>query len=255
MTADGWTRAVRDQLGLGRLLPLGGAADGAWIAESAAAAVLRDAARSVRGVRIGSLRLALADPETAGEPAVPAPPGALPPGALRLDAEFEATAARPLPATADELRGALSGAAATRLGLVLDTVDLRVTALLDTEPQAPAGRPDTDCGTTPPAGTQNTQDAQGTQGTQEDEVAAAAAAVPGVVRLAGALGGAGRAVHIGHRTAPDTLAARHIRVELATATGVRALDVALAVRRAVASACTDRPTVAVVVTAVSAATD
>ncbi|MGC3004257.1 nucleopolyhedrovirus P10 family protein, partial [Streptomyces sp. G35A] len=36
-TADRWTRAVREQVGLGRLLPLGGPRDGAWIAERAAA--------------------------------------------------------------------------------------------------------------------------------------------------------------------------------------------------------------------------
>ncbi|MGW0417238.1 nucleopolyhedrovirus P10 family protein, partial [Streptomyces collinus] len=40
MTADGWTQGVRHQLALGRLLPLGGPRDGAWIAEGAAAAVL-----------------------------------------------------------------------------------------------------------------------------------------------------------------------------------------------------------------------
>ncbi|MGA6226178.1 nucleopolyhedrovirus P10 family protein, partial [Streptomyces umbrinus] len=47
MTADRWTQAVRNQLGLGRLLPLGGPHDGAWITEAAATAVLRRAARSV----------------------------------------------------------------------------------------------------------------------------------------------------------------------------------------------------------------
>ncbi|MGW4109159.1 nucleopolyhedrovirus P10 family protein, partial [Streptomyces sp. NPDC004976] len=40
MTADRWTHAVRQQVGLGRIVPLGGARDGAWIAERAAAVLL-----------------------------------------------------------------------------------------------------------------------------------------------------------------------------------------------------------------------
>lgn len=48
-TADRWTRAVREQLRLGRLLPLGGPGDGAWIAERAAREVLLVAARGWRG--------------------------------------------------------------------------------------------------------------------------------------------------------------------------------------------------------------
>ncbi|MGM7444871.1 hypothetical protein ACPW7O_26180, partial [Streptomyces tunisiensis] len=75
MTADRWTRMVRQQVGLGRLLPLGGPYDGAWIAERAAGGVLRDAAgREVPEARLDSVRLGLADPGTAAEPAVPAPP-------------------------------------------------------------------------------------------------------------------------------------------------------------------------------------
>ncbi|MEU9384064.1 hypothetical protein AB0D38_25170, partial [Streptomyces sp. NPDC048279] len=34
MTADRWTEAVRHPLGLGRLLPLGGPHDGAWVTEA-----------------------------------------------------------------------------------------------------------------------------------------------------------------------------------------------------------------------------
>ena len=63
MTADRWTRAVREQLGMGRLLPLGEPRDGAWISEEAAEAVLRRAARELPGVRLGVLRIAVADPE------------------------------------------------------------------------------------------------------------------------------------------------------------------------------------------------
>ncbi|MGW4256683.1 hypothetical protein ACWEK7_35330 [Streptomyces californicus] len=39
--ADGWTAAVRERLGLGRLLPLGAPAEGSWIAETLEAARAR----------------------------------------------------------------------------------------------------------------------------------------------------------------------------------------------------------------------
>ncbi|MFD4034800.1 hypothetical protein ACFWVP_30930 [Streptomyces sp. NPDC058637] len=218
--ADGWTAAVRQRLGLGRLLPLGGAADGSWIAERAAAEALRDAAVG-SGAVLGTLRIAPAYADGAPDPVVPGPPSALPPGPLRIEAGFSATARRPLPATADALRSALLTAAAERLGLVVDEVDLRVTALLDEEPgrvgRSPAevreARPDGVAGTT-------------------------AAAVPGVVSLTRVLG---NAVQSG---------AGHVRVELATAGDHRALDVAQAVRKAVTGAVDGGPTVAVLVTAV-----
>ncbi|MEO3767872.1 hypothetical protein [Streptomyces sp. B5E4] len=60
MTAGNWQRAVREQVGLGRLLPLGAAADGTWIAERAAAGVLRRAAAGVPGARVTGLRVELA---------------------------------------------------------------------------------------------------------------------------------------------------------------------------------------------------
>ncbi|MBZ9640716.1 nucleopolyhedrovirus P10 family protein, partial [Streptomyces sp. PSKA30] len=114
MTADGWTWAVRRQLGLGRLLPLGGPRDGAWITERAVEAVLRHAAGAVPGVRLGAVGISLADPEGAHEPAVPPPPSALPPGPLRVTAGFAATAAEPLPTAASRLRRALAAAASQR---------------------------------------------------------------------------------------------------------------------------------------------
>lgn len=78
MTADRWTRMVRQQVGLGRFLPLGGPYDGAWIAERAAGGALREAAeREVPEVRLDGVRLGLADPDRAADPAVPPPPSAL----------------------------------------------------------------------------------------------------------------------------------------------------------------------------------
>ncbi|MFE9921282.1 nucleopolyhedrovirus P10 family protein [Streptomyces sp. NPDC005774] len=272
MTADRWTRTVRQQLGLGRLLPLGGPRDGAWIFERAAGAVLRHAvARAEPGLRLDGLRIALAAPEDAVEPVVPAPPSALPPGSLRVTARFAATAAEPLPVTADRLRAVLSRAAAERIGLVVTEVDLGVTELLDAEagtaagPAAesrardtangpadgPAAAPSESRAAAPSEGPAVApSDAPDSGGSDEDRVAAAALAVPGVSRLTGALG---RAVHLAPSPqAPDgvALAGRHARVDLAVGADHRALDVARSVRSAVSAALPDRPTVAVLVTAV-----
>lgn len=242
MTGDGWTEAVRRQLGLGRVLPLGGAGDGSWLTEAAACGVLRHAAEQVSGVRLGGLRVALADPSEAYVPAVPSPPSALPPGPLRITAEFAAAPTEPLPTAAARLRAALFTAADDRLGLVVEEVDLSVTALLDTGP-APVDVP-ADTG-------KSADEAQPTPGGDEARAASAALEVPGVRRLTGALGGFGRAIHIEEfPTADAALPRRHLRVELATDHGHRALDVALAVRTAVGGALPDHPSVAVLVTAV-----
>ncbi|MFE4453173.1 hypothetical protein [Streptomyces sp. NPDC056796] len=220
--ADGWTATVRRRLGLGRLLPLGGPSDCSWIAERAAATVLRDAATGT-GAVLGTLRIAPADPDNAPEPAAPGPPSALPPGPLRIEAGFSATARRPLLATADALRAALLTAAAQRLGLVVDEVDLRMTELLEEEPGRAARQP-ADFRAVEPEGA----------------AGAAAAGVPGVVSLTRVLGGAARTPH----------GDGHVQVELAASGDHRALDVAQAVRGAVADAVEGPLTVAVLVTAV-----
>ncbi|WP_171110144.1 MULTISPECIES: nucleopolyhedrovirus P10 family protein [Streptomyces] len=236
MTADRWTQAVRQQLGLGRLLPLGGPRDGAWIAEGAAGTVLRRAGNAVPGVRLGALRITLADPDAAHAPAVPPPPTALPPGPLRLTADCAVTAAEPLPTTAARLRTVLAATAAARLGLTVAEVDLRVTALLDEEtepdvvraPEPPHARPPADGDTA--------------------TVAAAALAVPGVTHLTDILG---RAVHIEESPGEATLPRRHVRVELAVGADHRTLEVARHVRAQVGSALKDHPSVAVLITTVS----
>ncbi|MFF8477325.1 nucleopolyhedrovirus P10 family protein [Streptomyces sp. NPDC015414] len=241
MTAERWTRVSgQHRPALGRLLPLGGPRDGAWIAEGAARAVLEDAANGVPGVRLGPPRITLADPDDVGEPVVPRPPGALPPGALRVTADFAAPAAEPLRAAASRLRLALLAAATDTLGLVVTDVDLRVTELLDTaESQAtPVEAP------RPPA-------ARDVTDPDESRAAAAALSVPGVVRLTGSLGGLGRAVHIEEHAGDTALPRRHVRVELAAGAGHRTVEVALRVREAVRDALDDRPTVAVLVTSVA----
>ncbi|MEU5895311.1 MULTISPECIES: nucleopolyhedrovirus P10 family protein [Streptomyces] len=243
MTGEGWTQAVRRQLGLGRVLPLGGAADGVWMTESAADGALRQMAERVPGVRLGAVRIALAAPDRAGTPAVPPPPSALGPGPLRITGEFAAVAGEPLPAAADRLRAALYEAAAG-LGLVTTEVDLKATALLDEAdgtdeaPARPADGPPHPSPEPPPA-----------EGADTDEARAerAALSVPGVTRLTGVLG---RAVHFEEPPATGTLPRRHARVELATDREHRALDVALAVREAVGAALPDGPSVAVLVTEV-----
>ena len=269
MTADAWTRAVRHQLRLGRLLPLGDRRDGAWITERAAEAVLRGAAEQVRGVRLGALRIALADPEDAHEPAVPPPPGALPPGPLRITADFAAAATEPLPAAASRLRTALATAAAERLGLVVDEVDLQVTVLLDhmddvddiDDMDGMDGMDDVDrvddVDRDLAAGIDHVDDIDRVDdvdrvdgGDSESLVAAIALAVPGVARLTGALGGLGRAVHIEEIAGEGTLPRPHARVELAVRADRRALDVAREVRAGVGEALPDHPTVAVLVTKV-----
>ncbi|MFC9127533.1 nucleopolyhedrovirus P10 family protein [Streptomyces sp. NPDC057099] len=236
MTGDRWTQAVRHQLGLGRLLPLGDARDGAWITEQAAEAVLRRAAQDAPGVRVDALRVALADPADTGEPAVPAPPSAQPPGPLRVTAQFAATASQPLPTTVSLLRATLATAATQGLGLAVTEVDLRVTGLLDeeAEPGPAVLLPE------PPRAARSLDG-------DEARVAAAALQVPGVLHLTGALG---HPVHIDHLPGEAALPHRHVRLELAVAADHRARDVAREVRTAVRRTLSDHPTVAVLVSGI-----
>ncbi|MFJ2114776.1 hypothetical protein ACIOEX_23245 [Streptomyces sp. NPDC087850] len=245
--ADNWTAVVRARLALGRLLPLGGADDGAWLAERAATAELRRAGAGVAGVALGALRISAsgADAEPAdggGAVHVPAPPSALPRVPLRIEAEFTASAAlpgersgersgelsgEPLPAVAQRLRAALSGCAADRLGLAVEEVDLRVTALVERG----SGN------SSAPAGPVDVRAAAAVEG----EAARLAASVPGVAYLTETLGSA------------VTGTSGRVRVELATAAGHRPLEVTRAVRAKLTGSLPGAPSVAVLVTAVEAA--
>ncbi|MCC9740969.1 hypothetical protein [Streptomyces sp. MNU89] len=307
MTADGWTQAGRNPLGPGLLLPLGGPGDGAWITERAACAVLTRAAARVDGVRLGAVRIRLAVPEAAPEPAAGAHRAALQPEPLRIEADFSASARQPLPRTAGELRRALLAAATGRLGLPTAEIDLRVTDLLgeparadrasdraadrasDRAPDPSAARfadwrpgPAEAAGAgTPPPGADGagpapvsgsphpspgpmTHPSPGPVPVREPaaELADAVTAVPGVTRLAPVpeppAGQTSRwlaqAVRIKDGDDPPS---RYVRVQLATAEDHRALDVARAVRTAVAGAAEgDAPgpvTVTVLVTTVEPA--
>lgn len=271
--------AVREQVGLGRILPLGGAADGAWITESAAAPVLRRAAEAVGGVRVRSLRIGLsgepagppepAAPGEAGTPAeraprpdapvpVPAPASALPHGPLRVTAAFDAVADRPLPGSAELVRAALARAADEVLGLAVTAVDLEVSGLLDEG--GGGGGASGGSGDRPPRVTPQSKPDRTTTGTgPAHEAAKAARGVTGVARLdpgpstvlAGSVGPGAPGVRLEDGGDP---AGRHVQVRVGVQAGRRVLDVALAVRTAVAAVVSPGApgpvTVAVLVTAV-----
>ncbi|MGK5641872.1 nucleopolyhedrovirus P10 family protein [Streptomyces sp. URMC 126] len=237
---DALVRAVRRQLGIGVLLPLGDPADGAWITEQAVAGVLRRAARGVAGVRLGTLRVTAAEAGAVRPSGFPVPPGALPPGPLRCAADLAAALTpgalphefahdvphEPLYETADRLRAALWAVSEERLGLEWAAIDLRVTDVLPGLPPEESGAP----GEAEPASGRPAPSDPVRAPAPSDPVRAAALAVPGVAREHAVLAG-GR----------DPAA----RVQFAVAGGHRASDVARAVREAVGPA-----PVAVVVTAV-----
>lgn len=250
------SREVRSRLGLGRLLPLGGPHDGAWITEQAAVQALGRTAAEVPGVRLESLRIGSAPLQPVSEPAVRPPASALPPGPLTIQAAFTASLVRPLPETADALRSALLDAATERLGLATVTADMRVTDLREEAPEADlasrttatAMRPAPEAaaaGSSPPV--TGTGSMRGLVG----ELADVAAGVPGVARLTAVLGS--RPVRVEDQADPP---GRHIEVHLAVGPGHHPLNVARAVREAVAAAATaDTPvpvTVAVLITETAA---
>ncbi|WP_328836396.1 hypothetical protein [Streptomyces europaeiscabiei] len=256
MKTEAWTQAVRHQLDLGRLLPLGGPDDGTWITEQAAVQALGRAAAGIPGVRLGTLRIGSAPPEPVSEsavppPAVPPPVSALPPGPLKIEAAFTAPLGQPLPETADQLRSTLLHAAAERLGLATVTADLRVTDLHEgpetgvksrttarptrSAPEAAAAR------SSPPV------TGAGSMRGLAGELADVATGVPGVARLTAVLGS--RPVRTeGHDDPPG----RHIEIQFAVAAGHHPREVARAVREAVGAAATSGTagpvTVAVLIT-------
>ncbi|MGI5351533.1 hypothetical protein ACQEU8_25640 [Streptomyces sp. CA-250714] len=263
MTAQRLTRAVRQQLGLGRHLPLGEAADGAWVTEEAAVAVLDRSVRSVPGVRLSALRVELTSPRAAVEPAVPPPPGALPPGPLTLTAELASPADRPVPAAADDVRQALLAAAEQELGLALESVDLRVTELVETAAPGPAAGDGPESGRVSDAGASGSDtEASGSAGAAHqdaaDRVARAVLAVEGVARLAPVVGpalsrvAAGPAVSAVQIEGDPKEGRCHVLLQLGVSPTRRALDTASAASAAARNAlgAAGKVTVAVLVTAI-----
>jgi hypothetical protein len=225
---DRLARTVREQVALGRLLPLGGPDDAAWITERTAVAALREVCAALPGVRLGRVDVVTAPdgdggPDDPGLPAA-APLGALPHQTLRIRAGFEAVVGEPLPVMAERLRTALFAAAGEDgLGLPVRVVDLAVTGLID-DPGAPSAavgsgraRPELEGD-----GEDDDEDGQGVvQGTAQ-AAEAAVRAVPGVARLTRRLTGRG-GVRIRDTQAP---AERHVQLQIATARSFRPLAVA-----------------------------
>ncbi|MEU6176165.1 hypothetical protein ABZ832_30190 [Streptantibioticus parmotrematis] len=224
MATDGLTGAVRERIGPGRLLPLGDAADTAWIAERAAVRVLRAALAGLPGAALADLRIDPAEwpaRDGASPPVPPVPPGGLPPGPLRIEAAFAATRSRPLPRTAAMVREALAASALRDVGLVVAAIDLRIDDLLE-DGDEEVGAPEADAprdADTPAAPREREKREKGEKGGERDPLRAAVLAVPGVAAVASA--------------------ARHsvggTRLEVVVREGHRALDVARAVRDAAAA--------------------
>ncbi|MFF3454012.1 hypothetical protein ACFYXH_06700 [Streptomyces sp. NPDC002730] len=255
MKTEAWMQAVRRQLDLGRLLPLGGPDDGTWITEQAAVRPLRRTAAEIPGVWLETLRIGPAPLEPVSEPAVRPPASALPPGPLRIEAAFTASMGQPLPQTAEQLRSTLLDVAAERLGLATVAVDLRVTDLHEGPETSVRSRTAEKAMRPPPevVAARSSAPATGTGPMPGPigELADVAAAVPGVFRLTAVLGG--RPVKMDQRDDPP---GRHIEVQLAVAPGHHPLEVSRAVRAAVADAATsDAPglvTAAVLITETAA---
>ncbi|MFF1562975.1 hypothetical protein ACFVY1_05560 [Streptomyces sp. NPDC058293] len=233
---EAWTQAVRRHLDLGRLLPLGGPHDGTWITEQAAVQVLERTAAEIPGVWLETLRIGPAPLKPVSEPAVRPPASALPPGPLTIEAAFTAALGQPMPETADQLRSALLDAATERLGLATVTADLRVTDLHE-GPEAVGSRTSTRAmkpvQEAPAARSSPPVTATGSRWGPVGELTDVATAVPGVARLTTALGS--RPVKVEDHDDPP---GRHIEVQLAVAPGHHPLEVAHAVRAAIADTAT-----------------
>ncbi|GAA1549586.1 hypothetical protein GCM10009730_68040 [Streptomyces albidochromogenes] len=237
MKTEAWTQAVRHQLDLGRLLPLGGPDDGTWITEQAAVRALGLAAAEIPGVRLETLRIGPAPLEPVSEPTVRPPASALPPGPLRIEAAFTASPGQPLDETAEQLRNALLNTAAERLGLAAVTADLRVTDLYEGPETGVKSRAAARAMRAAPeaAATRSSRPAPGTRSTRGPvgELADVATGLPGVARLTAVLGS--RPVKVEDHDDPP---GRHIQIQLAVAPGHHPLEVARAVRDAVGDAAT-----------------
>ncbi|BFO20397.1 hypothetical protein SHKM778_67850 [Streptomyces sp. KM77-8] len=203
---------MREQVGLGRIVPLGGARDGAWIAERAVGVVLRRAvSREVPGVRVDGVRVGLVDAEGWGNGR----------SCRRRWGRWgwgrcgwTSSSRRPGATVAGDFGGAagvLGEAAAEGVGLRVVEVDLRVTELLDAEPVPERGAE--------PEAREAAGEPVGSGDSEVGRVGAAVLGVSGVSRLTGVWG---RAVHMTEEAREGGAAAlprRHVRVDLAVGAG------------------------------------
>ncbi|MER5972963.1 hypothetical protein ABT112_25065 [Streptomyces sp. NPDC002055] len=113
-------QAVRAEIRLGRMLPLGETEEDLRIAGTAAARVLRRAADSVPGARAVSCRLT-PDRDTAG---------------IKVTLTLAAALDRPLPERARHVRAAVLHAAHRTLGLQVGRLDLKIVDTLEPRERA-----------------------------------------------------------------------------------------------------------------------
>ncbi|MBB0245737.1 hypothetical protein FNQ90_16905, partial [Streptomyces alkaliphilus] len=168
MGVPGLTETVREQVRMGRLLPLGDPvpAGAGWIAEGAVRELLTGDAHAVPGARLLRLRFS---PDTTAAPLgrEERPAAGLTAGAVLLDAEVLLSGEEPLPQAAERVRTALT-AGARALSLPVTAVDVRVAGLLEAEerPEEPGDGaptvPDTPASRTPsrPGSTSGDTDAR-----------------------------------------------------------------------------------------------
>lgn len=117
--------AVRTEIRPGPLIPLGEETDDDWITEAAAARVLRAAVDDLPGVCAGSCRISGLHERQ--PPRLAQLPGrTLPRGPLRVAVEVFTDLSRPIPRTATLVRTAVSAAAAHRIGIDVQQVDVMV---------------------------------------------------------------------------------------------------------------------------------
>ncbi|RNG17734.1 hypothetical protein [Streptomyces botrytidirepellens] len=125
LVADRVMRAVRAEARLGRLLPLDDPVTELWVAETAAAKVLRRAADHVAGVRAASCRL-IPDEGTAK---------------VAIAITLAMTLDHPLPGRAAEVRRAVACAAEHELGLAVSGIDLAIVSVLEPSTPTAAAEP------------------------------------------------------------------------------------------------------------------
>ncbi|MEU0126449.1 MULTISPECIES: Asp23/Gls24 family envelope stress response protein [unclassified Streptomyces] len=121
---------VRLELRPGHPLPLGEPDEDIWIMEAVAARTVRAAAETVDGVRAGSCRI------------TPHRPPAGDPSRIDVRLEIHAPLTADLPSTAEQVRQHVLASVHDRLGLVLTSIDIQITDLVDAndEPEGGQGR-------------------------------------------------------------------------------------------------------------------
>lgn len=129
--ASSLTRRVMDVVRLelrpGRPLPLGEPGEDLWVMESVAARALRATAETVPGVRAGSCRLRPVPEHGAAD-------------RVEVRLEIHAPAEAFLPDLAEDIRTRVRDTADRDLGMTVESVDIRITDLIDSAADGQEGR-------------------------------------------------------------------------------------------------------------------